>query len=112
MTEDAHFLIHADNSAKNAVERFEDGDDNCDDNFGGDVLIDDGVDTRACDAASGVTTSAATGNSAAAVPRVKRPLRDVTSSSDLPLTSLRLTTVLGMIVWLELMLFRSTFFGL
>jgi hypothetical protein len=31
------------------------------------------------------------------VPRGKKPLRDVTSSSDLPLTSLRLTTVLGIL---------------
>ena len=36
----------------------------------------DGVDTRACDAASGVTTSATTGNSAASVLRGKQPLRD------------------------------------
>ena len=40
----------------------------------GDVLIDDGVDTQACDADSGITTSGTTGNSAAAVPRGKRPL--------------------------------------
>ena len=73
-TEDVFFVIHADHSAENAVERFEDGDDNFgvdvsiedvffvihaddsaenaverfedgDDNFGVDVSIDNGVDT-------------------------------------------------------------------
>ncbi len=58
-------MIHADDSAENAVERFGDGDDN----FGVDVSIDDGVDTRACDAASGVTTSGTTGNFATTVLR-------------------------------------------
>ena len=122
-TEDVLFLIHADNSALNAVERFEDGDhncdvnfvgnvdgdDNCDDNFVGNVSIDNGVDTRACGVASGVTTCGTTGNSTTAMPRGKRPLRDVTSSSDLPLTSLRLAAVVGMIFWLEVMLFWSSF---
>jgi hypothetical protein len=93
-----------------SVERFEDGDDNCEDNFWGNVSIDNGVDTQACNAVSGVTTSGTTGYSATIVPRGKRPLRDVTSSSDLLLTSLRLAMALGMIVWLELMLFRSSFF--
>ncbi len=50
-------MIHADDSAENAVERFEDGENN----FGVDVSIKNGVDTRACDAASGVTTSGTTG---------------------------------------------------
>ena len=77
----------------------------------GDVSIDNGVDTRACDADSGITTSGTTGNSAAAVPRGKRPLRDVTSSFDSPLTSLRFAAVLGMIFWFEMMLFMSSFVG-
>jgi hypothetical protein len=58
-------VIHADDSADNAVERFEDGDDN----FGVDVSINDGVDTQACDAGSGVTTSGTTGNFATTVLR-------------------------------------------
>ncbi len=66
-TEDVFFVIHADDSAENAVERFEDGDDN----FGVNVSIDDGVDTQACDAASGVTTSGTTGNFATTVLRGK-----------------------------------------
>jgi len=65
MTDDVVFLIHAEDLAQNAVVRFEDWDDNCDDNVGGNVSIDDGVDTRACYAASGITTSVITGNSAA-----------------------------------------------
>ena len=103
-------MIHADDSAWNAVERFDDGDDNSDDDVGGDVSIDDGVDTQPCDAALGVTTSVTTGNPAAAVPRGKRSLRDASFSSDLPLTSLRLAAVLAMIFWFELMLFRNNFF--
>ncbi len=47
-----------------------------------DVSINDGVDTRECNAASGVTTSGTTGNFAAAVPRGKRCLRDGACSSD------------------------------
>ncbi len=58
-------MIHADNSAENAVERFEDGDNN----FGVDVSINDGVDTQACNAASGITTSGTTGNFATTVLR-------------------------------------------
>jgi len=77
----------------------------------GDVSIDDGVDTRACDADSGITTSGTTGKSAAAILRGKRPLRDVTSSFDSPLTSLRFAAVLGMIFWFEMMLFMSSFVG-
>ena len=106
-------MIHADDSAWNAVERFDDGDDNSDDDVGGDVSIDDGVDTRPCDAAPGVTTSVTTGNPAAAVPRGKQSLQDASFSSDLPLTCLRLAAVLAMIFWFELMLFWSifSFFG-
>ncbi len=103
-------MIHADGSAWNAVERFDDGDDNSDDNVRGDVSIDDGVDTQPWDAASGVTTSVTTGNPAAAVPRGKQSLRDASFSSDLPLTSLRLVAALAMIFGFELMLFRSIFF--
>jgi hypothetical protein len=110
MTENALFLIHADDSAWNAVERFDDGDDNSDDEVGGNVSIDDGVDTQPCDAASGVTTSVTTGNPAAAVPCGKRSLRDASFSSDLPLTSLRLVAVLALIFWFEVMLFWSIFF--
>ena len=77
----------------------------------GDVLINDGVNTQAYDADSGITTSGTTGNSAAAVPRRKRPLRDATSSFDSPLTSLRFAAVLGMIIWFEMMLFMSSFVG-
>ncbi len=51
-------MIHADDLVENAVERFEDGDDN----FGVDISIDNGVDTRACNAASGITTSGTTSN--------------------------------------------------
>ena len=60
--------------AWNAVERFDDGEDNIDDDVGGDVSINDGVDTQSCDAASGVTTSVTSGNPAAAVPCGKRSL--------------------------------------
>ena len=77
----------------------------------GNVSIDDGVDTQACDADSGITTSGTTGNSAAAVPRGKRPLRDATSSFDSPLTSLCFSAVLGMIFWFEMKLFMSSFVG-
>jgi len=79
---------------------------------GGDVSIDDGVDTQACDAASGVTTSVTTGNSPATVLRGKRHLRgDSTSSPDFPLTFLRLVAALGMIFLVgDDMLFRSIFF--
>ena len=58
-------MIHADDLAENAVERFEDGDNN----FGVDVSINDGVDTQACDVASGVRTSSTTGNFATTVLR-------------------------------------------
>ena len=77
----------------------------------GDVSINDGVNTQACNADSGITTSGTTGNSAAAVPHGKRPLQDVTSSFDSPLTSLRFAAVLGMIFWFEMMLFMSSFVG-
>ncbi len=47
-------MITANNSAVNALERFDDG---VDDNNGVDVTFDDAVDAQAYDAASGVTTS-------------------------------------------------------
>jgi len=89
--------------------RFEDWHELCDDNVGGDVSIDDGVNTRACDAASGVTTSVTTGNSAATVSRGMGLLRggDGASTADLPL---RLVATLGMIILVgDDMLFRSIF---
>ena len=52
--EDVLFVILADDSALNAVERFAVCVYNCDDNFRGDGSSDDGVDTQARDAASGV----------------------------------------------------------
>ncbi len=101
-------MIHTDDLAENAVERFEDGDDN----FGVDVSIDNGVDTRACDVASGVTTSDTTGNFATTVLRGKQTLREIFSSSDSPLPCLRLAATLGMIAWLGLMMSTSSFFFL
>ncbi len=132
-------MIHADDLAENAVERFEDDDDNFgvdvsiedvffvihaddlaenaverfedgDDNFGVDVSIDDGVNTRACNAASGVTTSGTTGNFATTVLRGKRTLREFFSSSDSPLPCLHLAATLSMIAWLGLMMSLSSFF--
>jgi hypothetical protein len=47
-------MITADDSAANALERFDDG---VDDNNGVDVSFDDAVDAQAYDAASGVTSS-------------------------------------------------------
>ena len=52
--EDVLFVILADDSALNVVERFAVCVFNCDDNFRDDGSSDDGVDTRARDAASGV----------------------------------------------------------
>jgi hypothetical protein len=99
-------MIHADDSAENAVERFEDGDDN----FGVNVSIYNGVDTRACNAASGVTTSGTTGNFATTVPHRKQTLQEFYSSSDSPLPCLHLVATLGMIAWLGLMMSTSSLF--
>jgi hypothetical protein len=101
-------MIHADDLAENAVERFEDGEDY----FRVDVSINDGVDTRACNAASGITTSGTTGNSTTAVLRGKQTLQEFSSSFDLPLPSLRLAADLGMIAWLGLMISTSSLFFL
>ncbi len=81
-----------------------------DDNFGVDVSIDDGVDTRACNAASGVTTSGTTDNFATTMLRGKQTLREFFSSSDSPLPCLRLAATLGMTAWLGLMMSMSSFF--
>ncbi len=107
-TEDVFFVIHADDSAENIVERFEDGDDN----FGVEVSINNGVDKRACDAASGITTSGTTGNFATTVLRGKQTLREFFSSSDSPLPCLHLAATLGMIAWLGLMMSMSSLFVL
>ena len=101
-------MIHADDSAENAVERFEDGDDN----FGVNVSIDNGVYTQACNAASGITTSGTTGNFATTVLRGKQTLREFFSSSDSPLPCLHLAETLGMIAWLGLMMSTSSLFFL
>jgi hypothetical protein len=82
------------------------------DNFGVDVSINDGVDTRSCNAASGVTTSGTTGNFATIVLHGKRTLRKFVSSSDSPLPCLHLAATLGMIAWLGLMMSTSSLFFL
>ena len=69
--EDVPFVMLADDLAYNAVERFAPCVVNCDNKFRGVGSSDDGVDTRPRNAASGVTTSGTSGNSAADVPRAE-----------------------------------------
>jgi hypothetical protein len=87
-------MITADDSAANALERFDDGVDN---NNEVDVTFDDAVDAQAYDAASGVTTSGTSIDFANFVLHAKQTLQDSTSSVNLPITFLHFVGVLGMI---------------
>jgi hypothetical protein len=93
-TEDGHFMITANNSAANALERFDDG---VDDDNGVDVTFNDAVNAQAYDAASGVTTSGTSVDFANFALRAKQTLRDFASSVNLPITFLHFDGVLGMI---------------
>jgi hypothetical protein len=87
-------MITADDSAANALERFDDG---VDDDNGVDLTFDDAVNARAYDAASGVTTSGTSVGFSNFALRAKQTLRDSTSFVNLPVSFLRFAGVLGMI---------------
>jgi hypothetical protein len=87
-------MITADDSAANALERFDNG---VDDDNGVDVTFNDAVDAQAYDAASGVTTSGTSVDFANFVLRAKQTLRDSASSVNLQVSFLRFAGVLGMI---------------
>ena len=78
-------MIDADDSAANAVARFEDGDNK----FGVDVSVDDGVDARPYNADSGVTASGTCGNFADFVFRSKQCLGLTAFAGNLPFAFLR-----------------------
>ena len=87
-------MITANDLAPNAFERF---DDDVDDNNGVDVTFDNAVDARACNAASGVTTSGTSVDFANFALCAKQTLQDSASSVNLPVSFLRFAGVLGMI---------------
>jgi hypothetical protein len=87
-------MITANDSAANALERFDDG---VDDNNGVDVTFNDAVNTQAYNVASGITTSGTFVNFANFALRAKQTLRDSASSANLPITFLHFAGVLGMI---------------
>jgi hypothetical protein len=87
-------MITADDSAANALERFDDG---VDDDNGVDVTFNDAVDAQAYNVASGVTTSGTSVDFANFALHAKRTLQDSASSVNLPITFLRFAGVLGMI---------------
>jgi hypothetical protein len=87
-------MITANDLAANALERFDDG---VDYNNGVNVTFNNAVDTRAYNAASGVTTSGPSVDFANFALRAKRTLQDSASSVNLPVSFLRFVGVLGMI---------------
>jgi hypothetical protein len=87
-------MITADDSAANALERFDDGVDN--DN-GVDVTFNNAVNAQAYDAASGVTTSGTFVDFANFALCAKQTLRDSASSVNLAVSFLHFAGVLGMI---------------
>ena len=87
-------MITADDSAANALERFDDG---VDDDNGVDVTFDDAVDARAYNAASGITTSGTSVDFTNFALCAKQTLRDSASSVNLPVSFFRFAKVLGMI---------------
>jgi hypothetical protein len=87
-------MITANNSAANALQKFDDG---VDDDNGVDVTFNDAADTQAYDAASGVTTSGTSVGFANFALRAKQTLQDSASSVNLPVSFLRFAGVLGMI---------------
>ncbi len=88
-------MITANNSAANALERFDNG---VDDDNGVDVTFKNAVDARAYNAASGVTTSGTSVDFANFALCAKQTLRDSSSSVNLPVYFLHFAGVLGMIV--------------
>ncbi len=76
-------MITADDSAANALERFDDG---VDEDNGVNVTFDNAVDAQAYDAASGITTSGTSVNFANFALPAKQTLRDSASSVNLPIT--------------------------
>ena len=87
-------MITANNSAVNALERFDDG---VDDNNGVNVTFDDAVYAWAYNAASGITTSGTSDDFANFELHAKQTLRDSASSVNLPVSFLHFSGVLGMI---------------
>jgi hypothetical protein len=87
-------MITADDSAANAVERFNDGVDDTYvdidnaskdvDDVGVNVRFDNEVDAQAYNATSGVTTGGKSGNFTKFALRAKRTLRESASSVNLP----------------------------
>ncbi len=87
-------MITADDSAANALERFDDG---VDDDNGVNVAFNDAVNAQAYDAASGIITSGTSVDFANFVLHAKQTLQDSASSINLPVSFLRFAGVLGMI---------------
>ncbi len=87
-------MITANESAANALERFDDG---VDDDNGVDITFNDAVNAQAYDAASGITTSGTSIGFANFALRAKQTLQDSASSVNLPVSFLRFARVLGMI---------------
>ncbi len=87
-------MITANDSAANALERFDDGVDN---NNGVDVTFNNAVDAQAYNASSGVTTSGTSIDFTNFVLCAKQTLQDSASSVNFPVSFLHFAGVLGMI---------------
>ncbi len=87
-------MFTVNNSAANALERFDDGVDN---NNGVDLTFDNAVNAQAYDVASGITTSGTSVNFANFALRAKQTLQDSASSINLPVSFLHFARVLGVI---------------
>ncbi len=87
-------MITADDSAANALERF---DNAVDDDNGVDITFNDAVDAQAYNAAFGITTSGTSIGFANFALRAKQTLRDSATLVNLPVSFLRFAGVLGMI---------------
>jgi hypothetical protein len=87
-------MITANDSAANALERFDHG---VDDDNGVNDTFNNAVNAQAYNAASGVTTSGTSIDFANLALHTEQTLRDSTSSVNLPVSFLRFTRVLSMV---------------